>query len=173
MIIRPARESDLPELLAIYNYEVENGVATLDLTPRTPDEWKVWFSEHQNDAHFILVGEENGAAAGYASLSEYRRKEAYASTAELSVYISPDHRRKGAASALMGAVLDRAKECGKLHSVVSVITAGNEASEKLHQKFGFTFCGTLHQVGFKHGQYRDIDNFELILGGREQTCSVR
>ena len=167
MTIRPARESDLPELLAIYNYEVEHGVATLDLNPRTLAEWEEWFRQHQTDTQFILAGEENGAAVGYASLSEYRQKEAYASTAELSVYISPEHRRKGAASALMGAVLDRAKACGKLHSVVSVITAGNGASEKLHQKFGFTFCGTLHQVGFKHGQYRDIDNFELILGGQE------
>jgi len=107
MTIRPARESDLPELLAIYNYEVEHGVATLDLNPRTPDEWKEWFSAHQTDSHFILAGEENGAAIGYASLSEYRQKEAYASTAELSVYISPDFRRKGAGSALIGAVLDR------------------------------------------------------------------
>lgn len=88
MTIRPARESDLPELLAIYNYEVEHGVATLDLNPRTTDEWKEWFSAHQTDSHFILAGEENGAAIGYASLSEYRQKEAYASTAELSVYIS-------------------------------------------------------------------------------------
>ena len=116
MTIRPARESDLPELLAIYNYEVEHGVATLDINPRTPDEWKEWFSAHQTDSHFILAGEENGAAIGYASLSEYRQKEAYASTAELSVYISPDFRRKGAGSALIGAVLDRAKECGTLHS---------------------------------------------------------
>lgn len=83
------------------------------------------------------------------------------------MYISPDFRRKGAASALIDAVLDRAKECGTLHSVVSVITAGNEASEKLHQKFGFAFCGTLHQVGFKHGKYHDIDNFELIFDGQK------
>lgn len=98
MTIRPARERDIPELLAIYNYEVEHGVATLDLNPRTLDEWKEWFSAHQTDSHFILAGEENGAAIGYASLSEYRQKEAYASTAELSVYISPDFRRKGAGS---------------------------------------------------------------------------
>ena len=69
MTIRPARERDIPELLAIYNYEVEHGVATLDLNPRTLDEWKEWFSAHQTDSHFILAGEENGAAIGYASLS--------------------------------------------------------------------------------------------------------
>lgn len=164
MIIRPARENDLPALLRIYNSEVELGEATLDLNPRTLDEWREWFFAHGTDAHFILVAEENVKPVGYASLSEYRQKEAYSSTAELSVYIDRGFRRRGAASALMEAVLEKARGCGTLHSVVSVITAGNEASERLHAKFGFTFCGTMHEVGFKHGKYRDIDNFELILG---------
>lgn len=167
MTVRTALESDIPALLEIYNSEVEQGAATLDLTPRTLDEWREWFFAHQTDTHFILVAEENGSVAGYASLSEYRQKEAYSSTAELSVYIDRDFRRRGAASALMEAVLAKARGCGKLHSVVSVITAGNEASERLHAKFGFTFCGTLHEVGFKHGKYRDIDNFELILDNQE------
>ena len=101
--------------------------------------------------------------AGYASLSEYRIKEAYRSTAELSVYVGQEFRRQGVASALISEVLRTARERGTLHSVVSVITAGNDASECLHSKFGFMACGTLHQVGFKHGKYQDIDNFELIL----------
>ena len=167
MIIRAALESDIPALLEIYNSEVEYGAATLDLNPRTLGEWREWFFAHQTDAHFILVAEENGSVAGYASLSEYRQKEAFSSTAELSVYIDRDFRRRGAASALMEAVLAKARGCGKLHSVVSVITAGNEASERLHAKFGFTFCGTLHEVGFKHGKFRDIDNFELIIDKQE------
>lgn len=167
MTVRTAMESDIPALLEIYNSEVEFGAATLDLTPRTLDERREWFFAHGTDTHFILVAEENGSPVGYASLSEYRKKEAFSSTAELSVYIDRDFRRRGAASALMEAVLAKARDCGKLHSVVSVITAGNEASERLHAKFGFTFCGTLHEVGFKHGKFRDIDNYELILDNRE------
>lgn len=173
MTIRPAERRDVPALLEIYNYEVEHGVATLDLHPRTLPEWEEWFSEHQTPSHFILVDEADGKPAGYASLSEYRQKEAYSSTAELSVYISPDHRRQGIASALMEAVLSRARESTDLHSVVSVITAGNEASEKLHAKFGFRFCGTMHEVGFKHGKYQDIDNFELFLDKEKDQCSAR
>lgn len=163
MTIRPAEKRDVPALLEIYNYEVEHGVATLDLHPRTLHEWEEWFSEHQTASHFILTAEADGKPAGYASLSEYRQKEAFSSTAELSVYISPDYRRRGIASALTGAVLERARKLPELHSVVSVITAGNEASEKFHAKFGFRFCGTMHEVGFKHGKYQDIDNFELFL----------
>lgn len=163
MLIRNARESDVPALLEIYNYEVLNGVATLDLNPRTLPEWEHWFREHGTDSHFILVAEIDGKPAGYASLSEYRQKEAYRSTAELSVYIGRGYRRQGVASALINAVLERARSLGTLHSIVSVITAGNEASERLHEKFGFTPCGTLHEVGFKMGSYRDIDNFELLI----------
>lgn len=173
MTIRPAERRDVPALLEIYNYEVEHGVATLDLHPRTLPEWEEWFSEHQTPSHFILVAEADGKPAGFASLSEYRQKEAYSSTAELSVYISPDHRRQGIASALMEAVLSRARESADLHSVVSVITAGNEASEKLHAKFGFRFCGTMQEVGFKHGKYQDIDNFELFLDKEKDQCSAR
>ena len=47
--------------------------------------------------------------------------------------------------------------------IVSVITSGNEASKKLHKKFGFNFFGTIHEVGYKKGKFQDIDNYELIL----------
>ena len=49
----------------------------------------------------------------------------------------------------------------KISCEVSVITSGNEASEKLHEKFGFTFCGTIPEVGMKFGVYQSIDNYSL------------
>lgn len=70
MIVRPAKEEDLPALLEIYNYEVIHGTATLDLNQRTLPEWKEWFREHQTKDHFILTAEIDGVTAGYASLSE-------------------------------------------------------------------------------------------------------
>ena len=41
--VRRGERKDIPELLDIYNYEVVHGVATLDLEPRTIDEWTTWF----------------------------------------------------------------------------------------------------------------------------------
>ena len=60
MTIRPARMEAIPALLEIYNYEVINGVATLDLNPRTLPEWEEWFREHQTEDHFILTAEIDG-----------------------------------------------------------------------------------------------------------------
>lgn len=161
MKIRRAKPDDLKELLDIYNYEVEHGISTLDLNPRTLEEWEQWYSLHNVDNHPLLVAEKEGHAAGYASLSSYREKEAYQSTVELSVYIAPAYRRQGIASALMEEILKEAKQDERTHLVVSVITAGNGASVRLHEKYGFTFCGTIHEAGMKFGKYRDIENYEL------------
>lgn len=170
--IRKGRPEDVPALLDIYNYEVVNGTATFDLQPKTLAERMQWFEEHQTEMHPLLVAEISpeqasdtspiqSIVAGYATLSSYRPKEAYASTAELSLYIAPACRGRGVATALMHAILQAARECPELHMVVSVITGGNAASIHLHEKFGFTHCGTLREVGFKHGAYRDVDHFLL------------
>lgn len=161
MIIRKAEMKDLKELLDIYNYEVENGVATFDLQPKTLDERKGWFLEHNVDNHPLFVGEIDNKVVGYVSLSKYREKEAYKATVELSIYIDKDYRKHGIATSLMDFIIKEAKEDERIHTVVSVITSGNEASRKLHERFNFEFCGTIKEVGIKFGKYRDIDNYRL------------
>ena len=162
--IRIAEEKDLPALLDIYNDEVLHGISTLDLNPRTMAEWRAWFAHHNVDNHPLLTAElENGKAAGYASLSEYRSKEAYRSSVELSIYVARAHRGKGVATALMEAILDMARADDRTHLVVSVITDGNEASQRLHDKFGFTFCGIIPEVGMKFERYQNIRNYALLV----------
>ena len=161
MTVRTAEKRDIADLLEIYNYEVEYGVATFDLNPKSMAEWELWFAAHNVENHPLIVAEEDGRAVGYASLSSYREKEAYRTTVELSLYIHKDYRRRGIATALMKAILDMAKADDTIHTVVSVITAENDTSIALHEKFGFIPCGVIHDVGIKFGRYLSIANFEL------------
>ncbi len=160
-IVRTAEISDLPAIAEIYNEEIRSGTATFDLRARRFPEWKRWFSHHNIDNHPLVVAEAEGLVVGYASLSSYRDKEAYNSTVELSVYVAKDHRESGAASALMEALISHARRDPATHLIVSVITGGNTASVRLHRKFGFSYCGTIHEAGIKFGQYLDIDHYEL------------
>lgn len=162
-LIRPAQQQDLPALLAIYNHEILNGVATFDLQPKSLAERQSWFDEHNKNNHPLLVAEQDGEVLGYASLSRYAEKAAYNSTVELSVYIAPSARRQGIASQLMHAVIDLAKKDNATHLIVSLITGTNQASISLHQKFGFNKVGTLHQVGYKHQQFLDVHIYELFV----------
>lgn len=163
MLIRKAELKDLKELTDIYNFEVLNGVATFDLEPKTLEERKVWFDNHSSSRHPLIVAEIEGCVAGYASLSTYREKEAYKSTAELSVYIGDKFRGQGVATKLMERILEMAREEQSLHTVVSVITAGNEVSAHLHKKFGFEYCGTMAEVGMKFGRYLGIENYRISV----------
>ncbi len=161
--IRTTELRDLPRLLSIYNYEVLHGTATLDLHAKTAKDWNVWYATHRLGNHFSLTAEADGIAIGYATLSGYREKEAYKTTAELSIYVAADQRQKGVASALLAEIIRIARQRGDLHTIVSVITSGNDASIALHKKFGFTYCGTVREVGTKFGRMLDIHNYQLIL----------
>ena len=163
LVIRSITKDDIAACLDIYNYEVVNGVATLDLEPRTLTEWQGGDEAHQTAEHCIFVGIMDDVVVGYASLSPYRTKDAFKSTVELSIYIHQEYRGKGVASKLMAHILDHAKETDTLHTVVSVITAGNAASTALHERFGFIYCGPTPQVGFKHGKYQDTETYSLLV----------
>ena len=69
----------------------------------------------------------------------------------------------GVATLLMEKILEMAREDDVIHTVVSVITSGNDASIRLHEKFGFTYCGTIREVGIKNGKLLSIDNFQLMV----------
>ena len=163
LIIRSIAKDDVFACLSIYNYEVEHGVATLDLEARTLEEWHEWYNAHSDEHHPIIVGNINDVVVGYASLSPYRLKDAFKSTVELSIYIHQNYRGQGVATQLMERILEMAKADTMIHNVVSVITAGNEESTKLHNRFGFTYGGLTPEVGFKHGKYQDTETYALLV----------
>ena len=67
------------------------------------------------------------------------------------------------ATALIEAILRIAREREDIHTVVSVITAGNEASVRLHEKFDFVFCGEMNEVGEKFGKRLGTVSYQLMV----------
>lgn len=162
-VIRKATKADLPALLAIYNDEVLHGVATFDTVPREGAAADAWFRAHNCDNHPLLVAEQKGRLGGYVSLSTFNAKSAYDSTVELSLYIDRKFRGQGLGKQMMAAIIAEAKADAVTHSIISLITGTNEASLHLHECFGFTKVGTMHEVGFKAGQLLDVHIYERIL----------
>ncbi|WP_227396389.1 GNAT family N-acetyltransferase [Jeotgalibacillus aurantiacus] len=161
VFVRKAEEKDIHEMTAIYNQAVADTVATFDLKPHTLEQRKEWFSRYQ-DRYPLIVAEKDGRVAGYCSLSPFRDKEAYMDTVELSIYISPEFQGAGIGKKLMQAILGEAKN-RQFHVVIGGITGGNEASVRLHERFGFEFVGNFKQVGFKFGEWQDVHFYQLIL----------
>ncbi|MGG6314606.1 N-acetyltransferase family protein [Paenibacillus macerans] len=160
--VREAMLEDLPEMLAIYNEAVVNSTATFDLEEQSLQERKVWFRNH-GGRYPLIVAEVQGKVAGYCSLSPFRAKPAYAGSAELSVYLAAEFRGQGIGTALTLDILKRAEMLG-YHTVISCVVGGNEASRKLHEKFGFEHIGCFKEVGRKFGEWQDVHFYQYFTG---------
>lgn len=163
MPIRPACIEDLPKLVEIYNHEVEHGTATFDTNPVTLTDRRRWLAEHNVANHPLLVAECDDAVVGYASLSAFNPKRAYAATVELSVYIEHNYRRLGLGRKLANAVIEMARKDAATHRIVSLVTAENTASMALHAELGFRHVGTLSEAGEKFGRLLDVAVWELAV----------
>lgn len=161
---RAAEKTDLDAINRIYNYEVLNGTATFDTKERSFEKAFEWFSSHNTKSHLIEVcTDDMGRVIAYCSLSSYRDKDAFDTTAEISIYVDAKHQKKGIGYMLCKRMLDHAKNTGCLKNIIAVITSDNTASIKLFKKLGFTFGGTIECAGIKFNKELGITNFYKIL----------
>lgn len=113
-----------------------------------------------------LVAERNGALAGYAYATVFRRREAYRWSMETSVYVHADHRRAGIGRALMLALIDVCRAL-RYRVLVAGATLPNNASERFHRQLGFAPVGVFPRVGRKRGAWHGVAFWTLDLGGND------
>jgi L-amino acid N-acyltransferase YncA len=152
--IRGALESDLGKMLEIYNDAVANSTATFDVVPRSIEQQRRWFAEHV-PPYPAIVWEEEGRVLGWGSISPFRPKPAYRFSAELSVYVDAEARRRGGGETLLRELV-RLGDLHGFHTLVGLITEENAASVALAEKVGFRQTGLLKEVGFKFGRWLNV-----------------
>ncbi len=159
--IRPARESDIPGITEIYNSAILNTTATFDTQTKTPEEQKVWFDRH-GGKYPLVVAESGGQVVGWASLTQYSDRCAYAETAEGSLYVREGWQRQGVGRQLTERLLEAGKR-GGLHTVILRITEGNQPSLDLAAAFGFQPVGVMREVGCKFGRRLDVHILQKLF----------
>jgi L-amino acid N-acyltransferase YncA len=164
IIIRPAVEADLPQLLDIYNHVILNTTAVYQYTPQTLEMRRTWYDAKQKDGHPIFAAEERGKIVGFSSYGPFRAWAAYKYTVENSVYVSEDQRGKGIGKLLLQPLIEAAGRQG-LHAIIAGIDASNASSIRLHQSFGFEEVAHFRQVGYKFGRWLDLKFLQLLLEG--------
>ena len=153
-VIEKAVPADITAITEIYNEAILTTDATFDNELKTITEQTKWFEEH-GDKNPIVVAEANGKVVGWASLSRWSTRCAYADTAEISLYVKGEYRKQGIGKSLMRVVLVEGKKAG-LHTVISRITSTNDISIKLHREFEFEDIGVMKEVGKKFGKLLDV-----------------
>jgi L-amino acid N-acyltransferase len=163
MKVRPATRADIPSILEIYNDAVLTTTATYDYEPRPLQHRIQWFEDHEKINFPVFVAEDDsGKIIGWSSLNKYHDRPGYRFTTENSIYVAAYARGNGVGKLLLEPLVASARELG-LRAIIAVIDAQNEASVRLHTRFGFVEVGRFKSVGFKFGRWLDVTYMELLL----------
>ncbi|MEU8782180.1 N-acetyltransferase family protein [Streptomyces sp. NPDC048637] len=109
------------------------------------------------------AGHPEGALLGYATSSAFRPKAAYAPSVEVTVYCAPHAAGRGVGTLLYKALFEALAD-EDVHRAYAGIAQPNEASHRLHTRFGFRHIGTFTEVGRKFGRYWDVAWYQKDLG---------
>jgi L-amino acid N-acyltransferase YncA len=155
MKIRDAVAADLPAIIDIYNAAIATRTSTAQLETVTLESRRDWLAEHTPDRHPFWVLESDGQVAGWLTLKSFLPRCAYRGTAEVSVYVRENFRRRGMARRLLEEAISRAPAL-EISALVGLIFAHNEASVRLFERMGFTRWGLLPGVARLDDTERDL-----------------
>jgi phosphinothricin acetyltransferase len=169
-LIRPAERRDLDAITAIYGHAVRHGTASFELDPPDASEMAKRFDAITGPGFPYLVAvDASGAVLGYAYANAYRPRPAYRFAVEDSIYVAPEAHRRGVGQALLTRLIEDATARGYRQMIAVIGDSGQSASIGLHRRNGFTFSGTMHAVGFKHGRWLDTVIMQRALGAGDTT----
>lgn len=160
--IRAAGSHDIDQICEIYNHYVMTSTITFEETPVTPSEMANRTREAQSASLPWLVAADAGRIMGYAYASKWKTRAAYRFSTEITVYVRQGLGRAGIGTQLYSHLLP-ALEAQGVHAVIGGVALPNDASLRLHQKFGFEKTAHFKEVGFKFGRWIDVTYWQLIL----------
>ncbi len=161
LTVRDARAEDAAAIATIYNQGIFDRIATLETEERTPEERIAWLAA-RGPRHPVLVTERDGMVVGWGSLNQFNPRKAYDYVADFSVYVERAWRGKGVGSALLRALIARAKQLG-YHKMVLSAFPWNALGMALYEKHGFRTVGIYKEQGLLDGQWVDTIIMEKIL----------
>ncbi len=155
-MIRDAKLTDAKAICDIYNYYISDTVVTFEETMLASSDIKKRMLALQAENYPWLVAfNDSDQLIGYAYAAKWRERFSFRFTAEVTVYLSPQHSGKGVGSSLYKALFRVLKDRG-IHRVIGGITLPNPESVALHEKFSMKKVAHFNEVGLKFNRWLDV-----------------
>lgn len=163
MIIRHVIEADIAHITRLLNWAIDNTTAHFGTTHVSEAEVRAEWVKGRERYPWFAARDDRNDFLGYAKAGPFRTREAYAWTAELTVYVEPTAHGKGVGKALYQRVIASLKAQG-YRLVLGGVATPNAASEALHRSVGLVEMGRFPKAGFKFGRWIDVVFFGAEIG---------
>ena len=160
MNIRPVNLADAAQIAEVYNYYIQNTHHTFETESLGAEEMQKRISEVTENYPY-LVAEEYGEIYGYAYATQFKLRQAYAFSAEVSIYVKNAAKQKGIGTELYMQLFDELADTD-IHAIFAGISLPNDASVRFHEKLGFSKVAHFREVGYKLGRWVDVGYWEFI-----------
>jgi L-amino acid N-acyltransferase YncA len=160
-LIRLAVPSDAAQIAAIYAPFCAETPVSFETVAPAPEEMERRILKITERLPWLVL-EQQGHIAGYVYASPHRDRTAYQWSVDVGVYVASEYRRRGVGRALYTSLLKILALQGYFKAYAG-ITLPNAGSVGLHQAMGFRPVGIYRGVGYKLGQWHDVEWFQLDL----------
>lgn len=160
MIVRKVEIKDAEQIAEIYNFYIKNSDATFEIEQVKVEEIEKRISVIKENYPFFVAEEANEILA-YAYASRYKSRAAYEKSAEVSVYVKNNLEQKGIGTKLYKRLFEELMKMD-VHAIIAGISLPNDASVRLHEKFGMEKVAHFREVGYKFDKWIDVGYWELI-----------
>ncbi|WP_371786937.1 GNAT family N-acetyltransferase [Streptosporangium subroseum] len=150
--IRPMREGDAGQVLAIYQAGLDSGQASFETVAPS---WEDFAASRLPHPRYVATDAQTGEVVGWVAASPVSSRLVYAGVVEHSVYVHPGCQAHGIGRALLAAFIAGSQDAG-IWTIQAGIFPENAPSLSLHRALGFRVIGTRMRIGRHHGVWRDV-----------------
>jgi len=166
LVLRPWELSDAPAIYAyqsdaeIYRYMSPEPPTTPDVVAESISRWLELRAEVR-PPNWVIVLKERSCVVGLIGFGHVNREH---SGAWLTYEVARELWGKGIATEAVRAVLSYGSDTMGLNRIGAYCWEGNMASQRVMKKAGMQFEGTLRQIRFAKGAYRDMRYYSVLAG---------
>jgi L-amino acid N-acyltransferase YncA len=161
IIFKEPQENELPFILDIYNYYIINSTANYYVNQISIQQLKNHiFINHDKYKTYLIYN--NDKLLGFCFLTQFRKKDAYARTAEVGIYLKPEFTGKKIGEKAI-AHLENVAKNNNINVLVASISSENTPSMKLVEKIGYVQCAHYKEVAEKFGRLLGVIDYQKIL----------
>jgi L-amino acid N-acyltransferase YncA/2-polyprenyl-3-methyl-5-hydroxy-6-metoxy-1,4-benzoquinol methylase len=164
VLIRPMRDADAGEVLAVYQAGLDTGQASFETTAPP---WAAFDAARLPLHRHVAVDAATGRVIGWVAVTPVSSRPVYVGVVEHSVYVAPAHSGRGIGEALLRALVASTEDAG-IWTIQSGIFPENTASLRLHERAGFRVVGIRERVGCRHGRWHD----NVLVERRSRVAGV-
>ena len=155
------KEEDFDFIKEVYDYYVINTTTSFHTEKLSIGQLKEFILIGHEKYKSLLIKSDN-INCGFCYISQYKKRQAYDRTAEVTLYLKPEFTGHGIGRTVLEHLEEIARQKG-IKVLIGIISGDNDKSIRLFEKCGYEKCAHYKKVGEKFNKILDVVSYQKFV----------